>query len=147
MPLLDDIAHYLDDQSSSFTILSGTGGAGNLSKGWMPDHAKSPNTVLALLETGGGPPHWSLSTGTTSPDWEQAGLQVLSRSTSYATARSQAYLAYRLLDVVANKTLPHTSSGTVYLRIDATQPPFSIGRDGNGRFLHSLNFTVLKERS
>ncbi len=147
MPLLDDTAHYLVDQTSSFTILSGTGGAGNLSKGWMPDHAKSPNTILALFENAGGPATWYLSTGSTSPGFEQAGLQALSRSTSYSVARSQAYLAYRLLDNVHGQYLPHTSSGTLYIRIDALGPPFSIGRDENNRFLHSVNFSILKARS
>ena len=147
MALLDDIAHYLHDQSSQFTLLSGTGGAGNLVKARMIDHAKVPDTVTALYETAGWPPQWALSTGSTSPMFETAGLQVIARSTSYQTARTHAYNAYRILDPIAGKNLPHTSSGTWYYRISANGPPFAIGQDKNGRFLLSCNFDVLKARS
>lgn len=147
MALLDDIAHYLDDSTSALTLLSGTGGAGNLVKARMLDHAKIPNTVVGLYETAGWQPSWVFSTGTTSPAFETAGLQCITRSTSYQTARGHAYRVYRLLDCVAGQRLPHTSSGTWYHRIQATSPPFSIGQDGNGRYLLSVNFDVLKVRS
>jgi hypothetical protein len=145
--LLDDIAHYLDDSTSALTLLSGTGGAGNLVKAMLLDHAKVPDTVVGLYETPGWSPQWAFTTGSSAPVFERPGLQVIARSTSYATARGHAYCCYRILDSVRNKTLPHTSSGTRYLSIDAAGSPFSLGQDQNRRFLLSVNFDVTKERS
>lgn len=147
MPLLDDVAHYLDDSTSALTLLSGTGGAGNLVKARNLDHSKIPNTVVALYETAGWQPQWAFTTGSSAPVYETAGLQAIARSTSYATARGHAYRVYRILDSVRNKYLPHTSSGTWYLAITPNSPPFSIGVDGNGRYLLSVNFDVMKARS
>jgi len=145
--LLDDVAHYLDDSTTALTLLSGTGGQGNMVKARMLDHSKVPDTIVALYETAGWAPEWTFSSGTTSPAFERPGLQAIARSTSYATARGHAYRVYRILDGVANKTLPHTSSGTLYQRIAAVGSPFSLGQDQNGRFLLSCNFDVSKARS
>jgi hypothetical protein len=145
--LLDDIAHFLDDSTSALTLLSGTGGAGNLVKARSLDHAKVPDTLVALYETAGWPPQWCFTTGSSGPAFEQAGLQAIARSTSYATARGHAFRVYRILDSVRNQYLPHTSSGTLYLAIQPAGPPFSIGQDQNGRYLLSVNFDVAKARS
>lgn len=147
MPLLDDIAHYLDDTTSALTLLGGTAGTGNLVKARLLDHAKNPDTLVALYETAGYAPTWVMSTGSTSPAFETAGLQAVARSTSYTVARGHAYRIYRILDDVDNQRLPHSSSGTWYYRIRANGPPFSVGQDQNGRFLLSVNFDVLKARS
>ena len=147
MALLDDIAHYLDDQTTGLTLLSGTGGAGNMVKARLLDHGKIPDTAVGLYETAGWQPQWVFSTGSTSPAFETAGLQCVARSTSYAVARQKAYLVYRLLDPVAGQVLPHSSSGTRYYRIAAVGPPFGIGQDQNGRYMVSVNFDVTKVRS
>jgi hypothetical protein len=144
--LLDDIGTFLCAATSGFTLNAGTSGTGNLMKGQMTDNAKTPDTVVALYETAGWAPQWVFSTGSTSPAYETAGLQVISRSTSYQTARDYAYRAYRILDYVAGQALP-TDTGTPYYRIAAVGPPFAIGQDGNSRFLLSCNFDVLKARA
>ena len=57
MPLLDDIATFLDAQSTAFTLLSGT--SGNLAKAIMLDHSAVDDTIAVLYETGGSPNEYS----------------------------------------------------------------------------------------
>ncbi len=144
MALLDDIATFLAAQSTAFTILSGT--AGNLAKQIMFDHDHWPDTVTSLYKTAGFANEYtfSSSTGTARVAFERPGLQLLSRSTSAATAESNAETAYTILDGLANRNLP-TATGTRYLEITAVQPPFFSGRDRNDRFIVSCNFSVWKE--
>jgi len=142
--MLDDIAHYLCDTTSALIMLSGT--AGNLVKARLLDHDQVPDTIVGLYETAGWEPQWVMSSASTSPAFERPGLQAIARSTSYQVARGHAYRVFRILDAVANKTLPH-SSGTYYERIAAVGSPFSLGQDQNGRFLLSVNFDVTKTRS
>ena len=139
--LLDDIATYLDAQSTVLKKLSGT--TGNLSKAFMGDAAPTPDTIVTLYETGGSGPVHVFTTGGQTRWYEQPTLQALSRSTSYRTARNNAEIVFTKLDGTANTLLP-TSTGIFYLSIDAIQSPFSIGRDENGRHLVSVNFTVVK---
>lgn len=147
MPLLTDMLTYLDAQDSTLKKLSGTGTTGNLVITQLLDHTGAPDTLMALYETGGMAPNWIF--GSTSPAYETASLQVISRSSSYATARSRAYLAYRILGGIRNQYLPTSTYTTkcLYLDCNPDQPPFSIGQDSNKRWLLSCNFTVHKERS
>lgn len=144
MAVLDDIATYLDAQSSLFTLLSGS--AGNLAKSVLLDRTPAPDTMLALYETGGMAPSWVF--GSTSPAYETVSVQAISRSTSYATAHSRAFAAYRILGGIRNQYLPTSTYTTkcLYLDCNPDQPPFSIGPDQQGRHLVSVNFTVRKER-
>ena len=147
MPLLTDILTYLDAQDSTLKKLSGTGSTGNLVLTELPDRTGVPDTIMALYETGGMAPHWAF--GSTSPVYETAGLQIISRSSLYATAHDRAHIAYKILGGIRNQYLPSTSASTkcLYLDCNPDQPPFSIGKDENGRWLISCNFTVRKERS
>lgn len=141
--LLDDVATYLDAQSTALTLLSGTGG--NLAKAIALDATPAPGTLVALYETAGRGNGYTMSTGAKATvAYESAGLQVLSRSTSYATARDNAETVYTTLDGLAGATLP-TSTGTLYLDFSAVQPPFSAGRDNSDRHVVSVNFLVRKE--
>ena len=144
MPLLDDIATFLDAQSTAFTLLSGT--AGNLAKSIMLDHSAVDDTIAVLYETGGSPNEYtfSTSTGTARVAFEKPSLQMLSRSSDYQTARSQAQVAYTILDGLAGRNLP-TATGTRYLEITAVQAPFTIGPDDNDRPIVSVNFNVWKQ--
>ena len=80
MPLLDDIATFLDAQSTAFTLLSGT--SGDLAKTIMLDHPAVSDTIAVLYETGGSPNEYtfSTSTGTARVAIEKTSLQMLSRS-------------------------------------------------------------------
>jgi hypothetical protein len=144
VPLLDDICTYLDNASSQFKMLSGS--TGNLVKSALLDHTPAPDTLTALYETGGAAPAWVF--GSTSPAYETAGLQVICRSSAYPTAHDRAFTAYRILGGIRNQRLPLSSqsSNCLYLDCNPDQPPFSLGTDGNNRWLVSVNFTVRKER-
>lgn len=137
MPLLDAVAQYVEDQTG-FTIGSSSG---TLSKAVMLD--SQPDTLIGFYETGGAAPAHTFSTSTalTNVAFERPNLQVISRSTSYATARANIETVYTTLDGVHDATL----TGTRYLSISAIQAPFDIGDDGNGRHRVSVNFTVWKE--
>ena len=140
--ILDDVATWL---AANSTLLSVGGTTGTLTKAVMLD--SQPDTVATLLETGGLPTVQAFSTGTNNTQvvYERPNLQLLSRSTSYVTARNVAETVYTLLDGYTG-TLP-TSTGTRYLSVDAIQAPFSLGRDENERYLVSVNFQIRKEVS
>jgi len=141
MPLLDDIGTYLVAQATAFGKLSGT--TGNLAKGINLD-AIAPNEMVSLYDTQGFESEQVFSTGASaSIAFENPGLQILSRSTSYAVARDNANVAYQILDGFAG-VLP-SATGTRYLSIDAAQAPFFIGRDSNDRPLFSVNFNIRKD--
>jgi len=136
--ILDDLATYIDAQSTVFTKLSGS--AGNLAKGEMPDTAPAPDTLTALYETGGISTLMSFSTGDqVSRQITRHRIQVLARSTLYSTARTNAETVFTMLDGLA-KTLP-TATGLPY-SIEAVSPPFDIGKDRNERHLVSTNYDV-----
>ena len=144
MPLLDDIATFLDAQSTAFTLLSGT--SGNLAKTISLDHSAVSDTIAVLYETGGAGNEYTFSTSSNSARVaiEKPSLQMLSRSSDYQTARNQAQVAYTILDGLAGRNLP-TATGTRYLEITAVQTPFSLGRDDNDRPIISVNFNVWKQ--
>ncbi len=144
MPLLDDIATFLDAQSTAFTLLSGT--EGDLAKTIMLDHPAVSDTIAVLYETGGSPNTYTFSTTTGSARVaiEKPSLQMLSRSSDYQIARNRAQTAYTILDGLAGQNLP-TATGTLYLEITAVQTPFSIGPDDNDRPVISVNFDVWKQ--
>jgi len=136
--LLQEIVEYIRTQSTGF--VRGT----NLFRGFWHD---VPDTATLVREYGGRPPQHTF--GSTTPEWEAPRIQVLCRSKSYDTARDNAETIYRLLDNVSNQTLtPSTSAtGTRYLKIDAQQSPFSLGRDDNDRAIIGCNYEVWKELS
>lgn len=135
MPILTEVATYL---AANSTLAVG-GVTGTLQITQMTDDMA--NTVVALYETGGSATVKAFSTGAGAARvYEQPGLQALSRSTSYATARASAGIVYDLLDGISNTTM----TGVTYLSVDAVQPPFAIGRDDNERHLISVNFQVKK---
>ncbi len=143
MPLLDDVATYLDAQSTAFTILSAS--SGNLAKQVMLDSTPNPDTLTVLYETQGSPNDYTFSTATGGARVaiERPSFQILNRSTSYQTARTRSQTAYTILDGLAGQNLP-TATGTLYLEIVAAQAPFFVQRDDNERYIVSTNFTVMK---
>ena len=128
--ILDELAAHIVASSTAFT--EGT----NLFKSKLP--ATSPNTAVALYESGGITPGARLSTTNA---FEQPSFQVLSRSTSYVTARQNAQIVWNIFDGFADSTLTNVR----YLSIVPVQSPFPVGRDENSRHLISVNFNVRKE--
>lgn len=113
--LLADIGAYL--------VTQGIGTAGtDLFYGQMPE---TPDVCVALFEYAGSPPEFTHD----GQDYENPGLQVMVRGTSYATARTTIDTIQGHLHTLANTTL----SGTRYLLIRAVQSPFIFATDNNGR--------------
>ena len=133
--MLDDVATYLAAQSTRLTV------GVNLTKHKMPD---SPDTCTTLYETGGFSPlhYFTTSTGTTR-GYEQPGLMIHSRSTDYQVARTVIEEVFTVLDGHHDAGLP-TSTGTLYVSVDAAQSPFDLGPDSNDREKLSVNFNVIK---
>jgi len=132
--ILDDLATYIAAQSTAFSV----GSTGNLGKALMLDKVHTA-TMVSIYETPGLPNLYTFSTTNKATRVaEKPRIQVLSRSTSYQTARTNIDTIYQLLDGFSGP-LP-TSTGTEYLSIEAVQPPFSAGRDENDRWILSVNF-------
>ncbi len=135
--MLDEVAAYITTNSTSFTA---GGTTGNMGKGQMDD--TQPATFVGLFHNPGSGPMHAFSTGNmTERLYEQPMLQVLSRSTSLATALLNAYKLHSLLDGVSNTTM----TGVRFLSIQALQNPGYIGHDENRRFLVSANYRVKRE--
>ena len=112
----------------------------------MLDHAHVADTFASIYETPGAGTEYaySTSTGAAARVFQRPSFQILSRSTTFTIAKSQADTADALLDGLADRNLP-TATGTRYLQITAAQPPFFLQRDENDRFIVSQNFDVWKE--
>lgn len=136
MPLLDHVATYLDAQSTRFTVPT------NLMKTIMLDAStKIPDTVTVLYETAGLPPVHAFSTGSgVNRLFERPTLEVMCRSTSYQTARANAFTVFTLLDGLNAQTLSSVS----YRSIAAVQSPFPLFRDQSDRWVFTATYDVEK---
>lgn len=131
--LLDAIAAHLQT--------SGIGTVGtDIFKTQLPD---SPDFCIGVFEYAGRPSDKAFGTTVLI---ENARFQILVRSSrqgvtnAYTTARNKAESIYTLLDGAG----PITLSGTVYLYIEALQPPFFLQMDDNDRSLVVTNFEARK---
>lgn len=144
MPVLDEISGYILSNSTRFKAGGSTGTKVPLWKSTLPpDQA---NTSIGLFEAGGpGPVYTHNGTLYT----ERPSLQVISRSTSYATARDNAEHIYTLLGAVTNVLVAKTTStgDTTYVSITPVQSPFDMGQDAEERNLISCNYIAEKEQS
>lgn len=137
MAILNEIAAYVAAQTTSFSA----GPHASKIEIWIGQFpADQRGTAVALFEPGGAPPVFTFGAN---PMVERPSVQVVSRSTSYATARTNAKTIYSLLAAVEDATL----SGTVYTRITPSQSPFDMGMDPDDRHLISCNYIAEKEVS
>ena len=130
--MLDEIGAYLEAQGLG-TL------ATDLFLGEMPSE---PDTCVVVHEYEGGPPVHFMGIAAGTAIWEQPRVQVMTRSKSYATARSKAKDAFNKLDGHSG-----TLSGTEYGYIRALGSPGLLGKDGNDRVLVVCNFEVVKKLS
>lgn len=131
MALLDELGTYIGSQVGSLTL--GT----NLFLGRLPDE---PDTCVALYETGGSEP-LSVMGSDALPPVEQPRVQVLTRASSYATARALAGTIWLALENILNENL----SGVRYHRCAAVQSVFALERDSHDRIILAQNFQVQKD--
>lgn len=136
--MLDEIAKYLSDKG---LVTVGV----DLFKSFMPN---DPFTVTTIYEYPGSRNQFTFGT-TSAAAWERPRLQVVSRSTSYATARKKIESIYSALELVANQTLAPTSTavGSLYIRIQPIQAPFTMGIDYHELMRVTCNFDVMKTLS
>jgi hypothetical protein len=132
MALLDDLGTYLSGDVGSLTL--GT----NLFLGRMPD---TPDTCVAIYEYGGEVPVATMNAGAV-PLVEQPRVQVVTRASGYATARTLATTIWASMEVLVN--YDSLTSGLRYHRVGALQSPFALERDTADRILVAQNFRVIK---
>jgi Bacteriophage minor capsid protein len=126
--MIDDVLDHLEGWGVGTRAIS-------LFAGGFAD--ESADTCVAVLETAGLP-------GEQTHDivgiaYERPGLQVLTRSKDYDTARDRARLAYDAMASVVNRLIGSTG----FLAIIPRTPPFYIGRDENERAMFSCNYDVM----
>lgn len=126
--LLDDIGGYL---AANFI------GALN-STIFLGDMPETPDDLVALFEYAGDPPDDTHD----GRHYENPGLQVRVRGTSYAATREKIADIENLLHTLANQSF----GGTQYVFIRAVQSPFSMGRDQRKRIELVQSFIVTKAR-
>lgn len=131
--LLDDLKDYLTSQG-------GWTGGTDLFVGTIEP---TPDTALAVYETGGQSPVRGM--GNTAGDHavERPSIQVVSRAVSYATARANAQKAFLLIDGFPDRLINNVR----YKYGEARQSPFLMGRDEQDRVLVAFNADLVKERS
>lgn len=141
MPLLDDIATYIASQGQG-TVKSSVAQAGVnwlIYKGSTPPGDRSD--AISLMITVGGSPLETMGSGITGVVAEQPRFQILARNMDYSAATAKAELLWATL---------HGFSGTLgstrYLRIEAQQSPFVVGRDDATRWMVGFNCIAWKER-
>lgn len=134
MAFLDDIGGHL--AAASIPTESLTLGT-NLFLGRRPD---TPDTCVALYETGGTAPELVFGTNS-APPIETRGLQVVARAAAYSTSEALCTDVWVALCLIDNEVL----GSTRYLFADPVQSPFALDRDDQDRMLHVVNFLVSRE--
>ena len=134
MAFLDDVGTHL--AAASIPTASLTLGT-NLFLGRRPD---TPDTCVALYETGGVPPQLVFGDNT-APPVETRGLQVVARAAAYSTSEALCTDVWVALCFIGNEVI----NSTRYLLADPVQSPFALDRDDQDRMLHVVNFLVSRE--
>ena len=113
----------------------------DLFAGHRPQDA--PDACDAILEASGGSVEFDL------PERADPVFQVLSRATTYFTARARAWAIYDAIfrdhtDGSAGWTLPIVTVGEEYeaMIIEPSATPQYIGQDENGRYEFSTNYLM-----
>jgi hypothetical protein len=125
--VLDDVASYLDDNTSAFTLNT------NLFKGRFG--ANFPSTCICVQEILGFEP--PAETYGSTVNIERPQIQVISRAgaNAYKDARVNAETAYKVL-----REATTSINGVKYFLLDIRSTPYYLGEDDNSR--HMVGFTV-----
>ena len=129
MGLIEAVGQLIEDEGIAVQ-------ATDLFIGDMPQNA--PATATAVVETSGTAPAFSHDIN--GVNYEQPTFQVYTRAETYSVARALAEAIW----IALNKQVNVTLSGIFFLRIEAAQSPFSLGRDNNHRAQIVCNYTVRK---
>ncbi len=122
------------------TFLDELGGLGNIRVGFLDT---TPNSLAAIYEYGGFKADGRF--GVAGIGYERPTIQIVFRGepNDYANPAWKARRAYLALAAVQPGVL--YAGSTVYQMIEPMQPPFSMGRDANLRFMITCNYMITKE--
>lgn len=142
MPILNELADYLVNASTVFALGPSSTATPIFLSSLPPDN---PSEAIGMYEPGGAAPEYTMD----GVSFERPTIQVLCRSTSYQTSRSNAQIVYNTFAAIKNQALPKVLSTGVtnYVTVSPVQSPFDMGRDAENRALVSCNYQVQKEVS
>ena len=105
---------------------------------------ESPDTLVAVMNPETGLENiatMGVSIGTIGI--ERPIVQIRSRGSQngFLVANDNAWIVYRAIHNTINATI----NGTLYLMIEATQTPYTLGADENGRWIVGFNLQIYKE--
>ena len=129
--LLDDVIAKLG--GSGIGLTNGT----NLFAGTLPD---SPDSAVAVYETGGIFPLHTMNVSAGKAVAERPRVQIVSRGMRYQAARQTAHLISQTLDGLNNDVI----NGNRYLQITAVSSPAAMGLDASGRIRLTQSFDIIK---
>jgi hypothetical protein len=128
--LIKDIAKYLDGLGYGNYYETGFNPANNIFLNHLPT---TPNNLIAIYETGGRKNDVGM------PDISRS-IQILVRDESMTQAN---YIIWAIFNAMTN----FAENGFLFINgrkmlITAINPPVSIGKDANGFFEYSVNFSI-----
>lgn len=128
--MIKEIVSFIEDKAG---LTTGT----DLFAGHRPQDAQDNCDVV--LETAGGAIHWD------DPDRVDKAIQVLSRATTYFTARARAWAIYNAIYKnhaygSAGWTLPNVDDDYVAMMIEPNSDPQYIGQDEKNRYEFTCNY-------
>jgi hypothetical protein len=124
--LLDDLNTYLAANGIAVPIHLGS-------------MQETPDTIVALRETGGFPGAYVMTPG--QAVLEEPTVQVLARAVAYNSAEALIRSVKALLDGFRNTSV----NGVLYHFAQALQPPFILERDQNLRFVLAFNVHIKRQ--
>ena len=128
MSVLSDLGQYLEAQGIGTQAV-------DLFLSQVPD---SPDDIVTIFEYAGNAP--SKMGANRSP-----GIQIRTRSKSYADARQKINDVYLILSAIGDEFQDSAAegveiNGTLYLHFETVQEPLPLGTDSKGRHELALNF-------
>jgi len=132
--LLEEVAAFLEAQGL------GTQGTNLFAGGPQVD---SPNDGIFLIHAPGLPGIYTMGPSGSAPAIERPRLQVWTTWSDQENGRAKAEAVHAALRNVYEQTL----SGVRYLSIDADGEVADLGKDANGRWQFSANYSVRKKPS
>ena len=132
LDLVDYIITYASDPDGMLATADGV----DIFRDWMPD---SPTNAIALNEYPG------MSSQVCNAD--ERSVQVMVRNESYEKARKKIWSIYNLLyDPESDIRIIDDITASRWVITNVRQPPFSLPKTDDGRFIFIFNMGVISSR-